>query len=73
MFNYPLSQLFDAQGIVVNVFDADTYAALLAAGHFAEKPAAPVKEAPLAESAESFEAADASMRAVTPTPKRGKK
>lgn len=38
MFQYPLTQVYSAQGEVRNVFDADTYDALLADGWLEEKP-----------------------------------
>jgi hypothetical protein len=44
MFNYPLTQVFSAEGEVTNVFDADTHAQLLADGWLEEQPALTVEE-----------------------------
>lgn len=46
MFNYPLTQVFSAEGEVRNVFDADTHALLLADGWLEEKPDPEEKPAP---------------------------
>lgn len=68
MFNYPLTQVFSAEGEVRNVFDADTYAQLLKDGWLETAPVEPAPE--LLGDRASPELANGAGAELTPAQKR---